>query len=220
MKRTLILLTVGLALLLLGRLLFRSSDDPAAAAQAAFLRGDYAGAVTEYQRAAADTSDLGGVAHNQAAALYRLERYDDADGRYRCAAANGDALRAARADYDRGNCALRQACRGEGAPEPRLLDQAAGHFRDCLDRESKDAGDAKLFADARHNLELAKLLQTPAASQDRAAADRPDKNDRQNADEGKAGAEARADPAGGAADASKTPQKLTAKADTDDLCPH
>jgi tetratricopeptide (TPR) repeat protein len=219
MKRTVILVTVGLALVILGRWLFRSSQDPAAAANEAFLRGDYARAVNEYQRAAADTSDLGGVAHNQAAALYRLERYDDADGRYQCAAANGDALREARADYDRGNCALRQACRGDGSPDPRLLDQAAEHYRACLDRESSDAADAKLFADARHNLELTKLLQSPDAILDKTTADMPDKNDPQHLESHSERASG-LKPEATESDPLKTPQKLIAKAEADDLCPH
>jgi hypothetical protein len=158
MKRAAIILAAGLGLVALSLWLFRGGENPVAQAQEAYQRGDYATAVRAYQQAAPDCADLPALAANQAAALYRLDRYGDADGRYRLAESSSDSLRAARAAYDRGNCALRQACQASGAPDPALLDRAAEQFRACLALEPQNGDADQVFADARYNLELAKLV--------------------------------------------------------------
>jgi hypothetical protein len=161
MKRTAIVMAAGLALVALSLWLLRGGAEPAIQAREAYQRGDYASAVREYQKAAPECPDLGAVAANQGAALYRLDRYGDAEGRYRLADSGGADVRAARAAYDRGNCVLRDACQGDGAPDSARLEQAAQHYRACLAREPEIADGGDLFADARHNLELTKLLRNP-----------------------------------------------------------
>jgi tetratricopeptide (TPR) repeat protein len=177
MKRNAIVLVVGLALVALSVWLYRGNDDPAATAYAAYQSGDYATAVREYQRAAPECPDLGAIAVNQAAALYHLDHYSEADGRYQFAESSGDEARAAQAAYDRGNCALRQALQGEGPPDTKLLEQAAEQFRACLSQESIAPNAGTVFADARYNLELTKLLQAPPPSANQAKENDPDKND-------------------------------------------
>lgn len=179
MKRTAIVLAVGVALVVVAGWLFRGNDDPATQARAAYERGDYAAAIREYQRAAAECPDVGALAVNQAAALYRMERFSDADGRYQFAEANGNDLRAAQAAYDRGNCSLQQASKDGGTPDKELLDQAAAQYRACLERETAVPDAGSLFNDARHNLEIIKLLQAPPPSQDVAKDGEPEKGDSQ-----------------------------------------
>src|SRR5262245_28594574 len=125
MKRTAIVLIVGFGLAALSLWLSRGGSDPAVEAREAYEKGDFAAAVHAYQSAAPACSDLGALAANQAAALYRLNYYNEAEGRYRIAETSSDDSRAARAAYDRGNCALRQATQAEGKPDLALLDRAA-----------------------------------------------------------------------------------------------
>jgi len=158
MKRTAIVLAAGLGLVALSLWLMRSRPDSAMRAHDAYQRGDFVAAVGAYQEAAPECSDLGELAACQAAALYRLDRFADADGRYRISESDGDEGRGARAAYGRGNCALRQACQTDQTLDETLVGQAAEHFRACLDREPKTIDAGNLFADARHNLELIKLL--------------------------------------------------------------
>jgi hypothetical protein len=184
MKRTAIVLIVGLGLAALSLWMARGGTDPTVEARDAYQQGDYARAVRAYQTAAAECADLGALAANQAAALYRLDHYNDADGRYRLAETSDDELRAARAAYDRGNCALRRAIPPDGKIDMAMLDRAAEQFRSCLGRESH-AGEAdSVFADARHNLELTKLLRNPSAPDAKAsenAKQDDDKGDPQHA---------------------------------------
>src|SRR5262245_35153617 len=106
MKRAGIILAVGIGLVVVGYWLSRSGPSPVVDADNAYQRGDYVSAVYEYQKAASECAEVSALAANQGAALYRLERYDDADARYQVAESGGDDLRAARAAFDRGNCAL------------------------------------------------------------------------------------------------------------------
>jgi hypothetical protein len=162
MKRTVIILAAGLGLVVLSFWLMHSRPDLTMRAHEAYQRGDFGAAMRAYQEAAPECSDLGDLAACQAAALYRLDRYEDADGRYRIAESDDDEGRTARAAYGRGNCALRQACQIEQTLDQRLLDKAAAHFSACLDWEVKTTDAGNLFADARHNLELIKLLRQRA----------------------------------------------------------
>jgi hypothetical protein len=157
MKRILIALVIGLLLLEAGRRLCRPADEAAAAGTAAYQAGDYTRAEARFRQAEQSAPQSASAAHNHAAALYQLRRYDDADHTYE-RSAEGDALHAARADYDRGNCAFREACAEEGTADPALLQRAVGHYETCLAREGDTPPAASLFDDARHNLELAKLI--------------------------------------------------------------
>jgi hypothetical protein len=230
MKRSAIVLAVGVALMVVAGWLFRGNADPATQARAAYERGDYAMAVREYQRAAAECPDVGALAVNQAAALYRMEHFSEADGRYQFAQSNGNDLRAAQAAYDRGNCALQQVGKNEGTPDNELLDQAADQYRACLERQQSVTDAGSLFADARHNLEIIKLLQVPPPSQDQAKGGEPDQSDPQHVaqNESKRGdaAEQNGDSGQAAADASEESQpgetlaSLMSRRDEEDyLCP-
>jgi len=168
MKRTVIIATAGLSLVALNLWLLRGGAGPAIDAREAYQRGDYAAAVREYQRAAPDCGDLAAVAANQGAALYRLDRYGDAAKRYQLAESAGADARAARAAYDGGNCVLRESCQDAKGPDSTMLEQAVQHFRACLARETEIADAGDLFSDARHNLELIKLLQVPAPAEQQA----------------------------------------------------
>ncbi len=167
MKRIVIVVLAGLALVALSNWLMPTGGDPLAQAQQAYQQGDYTSAVQSYQQAAPQCADLAALAANQAAALYRLQRFDLADQRYELAETHGDALRSAQAAYDRGNCALHEACRNGGTPDFAALDRAAEQYRDCLRHESDVPGAEALFADARHNLELTKLLRNPASPEEK-----------------------------------------------------
>lgn len=169
MKRILLGLLVGLALLAVGRRLRSPADEMAAEGNDAYHRGDYAGATQRYEKAV-PTSVPSLVAHNHAAALYRQERFEEADRQYE-RSATGSEWQAARAAYDRGNCALSQATHADST-DRELLTKAAEEYRACLQHENnlKDAG--QLFADARHNLELAKQLSTSAHEAAQSPADR------------------------------------------------
>jgi tetratricopeptide (TPR) repeat protein len=134
-------------------------DDLVRQGNAAFARGDYGLAADLYGRAEERTSDPGLVAFNEATALYQLGRYREAELHYlRC---QGDAAgpRLGRLLYNLGNSVLKQR-----HPSPLRLREAIRHYEECLQQESRDA---ELAADARHNLEVARLLlQKSKASQE------------------------------------------------------
>jgi len=156
-KRILLGLVIGLALLEVGRRLDRPADAAAAAGLAAYNAGDFARAEARFRQAEQGAPDPSVAAANRAAALYRLARLDDADQTYQ-RSADGNPAHAARAAYDRGNCAFGKACAEEGTAEPALLEQAAALYEACLALEDKTPPAGLLFDDARHNLELAKLI--------------------------------------------------------------
>ncbi len=157
MKRVLPGLLIGLVLLAAGRHLRAPGDTLAVEGNAAYAHGDFATAADRYAQAIASVSDPAPVAHNYAAALYRQGRFEEADHRYEQSAAGGNDLRTARAAYDRGNCALAQAVHGDSTDRALVL-KAAEEFRAALQQEGTLTGTGQLFADARHNLELAKRL--------------------------------------------------------------
>ena len=171
MRRMVALLLTGLALAALGLLAGRWQQYPVAAGCEAYRRGDYAAAAEHFDQARQAGKDSPLLSHNQGAALYQLQRYGDADDRYQEAGAKGSALEAARAAYDRGNCALRRACGRDGAPDPKLLGEAIQHYQSCLDRRPAVGDAGTLFDDARHNLEMAKLL--TAKQEDKPDATKP-----------------------------------------------
>jgi hypothetical protein len=157
MKRILIGLVIGLLLLEAGRRLYRPADQATAAGIAAYHAGDFTQAEARFHQAEQETADKAPAAHNRAAALYRLRRYQDADPSYQ-RSADDEALHAARAAYDRGNCAFSDACKDEGTADPELLQRAAQQYETCLAREGSTTDAGPLFDDARHNLELTRLI--------------------------------------------------------------
>lgn len=132
-------------------------------ANASFLRGDIDDADRLYAAAEEKTTDPGLVAFNRAAVLFQQGEYRNAELHY--ARVLDDAAcpvdRAARAWYNRGTCLLR---RGVSAAVYR---SAIACLERCLE---STAADEPLKADARHNLELAKILWNDA----RKATSKPD----------------------------------------------
>jgi tetratricopeptide (TPR) repeat protein len=120
-------------------------------ANAAFLRDELAAAEPLYAAAEERTADPGLVAFNKAAVLFQKGEFREAELHYARVLDDKSCPpdRAARAWFNRGTCLLK---RGGGAPVYR---SAVACFERCLDLNPPDA---PLQADARHNLELAKLL--------------------------------------------------------------
>jgi Ca-activated chloride channel homolog len=130
-------------------------------ASEAFARDDFQRALELCEQAAERTTDPGLVAFNKAAALYRLGLIEDDEQRaqayfheaarhYRLCLEDAAGERRARALFDLGNALLQQA----RDTDARLLEQAIGAYEQCLE-EPAETG---LLDDARHNLELAKVL--------------------------------------------------------------
>jgi tetratricopeptide (TPR) repeat protein len=140
-----------LALLLAGAAPEQTPEELVRLGNAAFEREEYAVAVDLYARAEEHITNPGLVAHNKAAALYRLSRYDEAARSYESCLEEATGLRRAALLYDLGNCRLHQS---EGTRAERLQ-HAVECFSQCLRQEGIDQS---LREDARHNLEVAKLM--------------------------------------------------------------
>jgi hypothetical protein len=127
------------------------ADDLIRQANAAFLAGDIDQSEALYAAAEERTGDPGLVSFNKAAVLFQKGEYREADIHY--ARTLDDAAcpadRAARSWFNRGVCLVH---RGGSAA---VLRTAIACFERCLDAGKLDS---LLQADARYNLELAKLL--------------------------------------------------------------
>jgi hypothetical protein len=211
MKRILIGLVIGLLLLEAGRRLYRPADEAAAAGGAAYRAGDFATAEARFHEAEREASDKAPAAYNRAAALYRLRRFDDADHSYQ-RSSDSEALHAARADYDRGNCAFAEACKEEGTADPDGLQKAARQYEACLAREDSTTAAGSLFDDARHNLELTRLILSEYAEQNQQTAegDKPEADKPEVAKDDPFAPSNAANPSPDA-DGQKQPQKDVAK---------
>jgi tetratricopeptide (TPR) repeat protein len=119
---------------------------------AAFERQEYEVALKLYGQAEAIILTPDTVAFNKAAALYRLRRYRDAQLHYEYCLDEADTARRAFVFYNLGNCLLQQAQASENLAQFR---EAVDRFERCLREPNIEAG---LAENARHNLELAKLL--------------------------------------------------------------
>jgi tetratricopeptide (TPR) repeat protein len=136
-------------------------------AGAAYRSGDYARAADLYKQAEDRATDPGMVALNRAAVKYRLALADggeddlkEAEQLYRCCTGADDPRRP-RALYGLGNCLLLKS----GDRDLTAVRSAIGYLEQYL-REATT--DEPLAADARHNLERARLLalQIQAATPD------------------------------------------------------
>jgi Ca-activated chloride channel family protein len=119
----------------------------------AFERGHNSAALRFFEQAEEFAPDPALVAFNKAAALYRLERFEDAALHYqRCLEDNTiPAGRRSWAYFQMGNACLQES-KGTGRPH---LERALDAYRACLQMEESVA---EVRMDARHNLELARLL--------------------------------------------------------------
>jgi tetratricopeptide (TPR) repeat protein len=180
MRRRLGLLPVALlGLLLLGAAPDANVERLLRDGNAAFDRGDYEQAVEFYSQAEDRTTDPGQVAYNKATALYRLalaekeegsgdpaSRFRQAEDYYRRGAEGADEPRRSRALFGLANSLVQ----GRSA-EARSLLQAVRCYRECL-----RSPDPQIAEDARHNLELAKLLWLRVRAKDARQSENENKN--------------------------------------------
>jgi tetratricopeptide (TPR) repeat protein len=153
-----------LALALIGAAPSANVEDLLRQGNQAFARKDYAAAVALYTRAEAHATDPGHVAFNKAAALYEQGEFRQAERAYRCALEGAVEPRLGQARYGLATCLVRQG-RELG---PNALREAVFLYEQCLRQEDIDPD---LATDARHNLELAKLLWVEVQASE---ADRPE----------------------------------------------
>lgn len=147
----------ALALLLVSASLPSDAERWLRLGNAAFERGAYAEAAGFYERAEETTTDPGLVALNQAAALYRLGRFRDAELHYLRALEDAAGERRGRAFFDLGN-ALVQESQGIDAG---MIDRAIASYESCL-REPLTLGE--LRDDVEFNLQVARDLRQRAKS--------------------------------------------------------
>jgi tetratricopeptide (TPR) repeat protein len=130
------------------------------AGNAAFAAGDFGRAAALYEQAQERASDPAQATFNLAAAKYRLALQDndaaalrEAEQYYRCCVGPEDPRRA-RALFGLGNCLLRRAS-GGAALDANGLRVASACYQRCLGDAQTDPA---LAAEARHNLQRARLL--------------------------------------------------------------
>ena len=132
----------------------------------AYARGDFATAEAAFHQAAEQTTDPGLVAFNQAVVAFHRGHFRVAEQGFTCCLA--DAIippeRRVLAQYNRGVCWLK-------------LGNNAANYRSAIDDFTavlaSPVAPAELLADARHNLEVAKLFWAQAQSNQ----PRPDRGD-------------------------------------------
>jgi tetratricopeptide (TPR) repeat protein len=118
----------------------------------AFEDGQYMRAVACYERAIELGDEPGRIAFNLGVAFFQLGKYRDAERFFRSAGeSDGAAARRLRAVYNLGVCLMNVA---DGKDADRLA-EAISCFARCV---RDDSAAAELKADARTNLEIAKLL--------------------------------------------------------------
>lgn len=183
MTRRLGLLCLGvLALGLLGAAPDNAAvEDLLRRGNAAFEAGNYSTAADLYDKAEVRATDPGQVAYNRATALYRLALAEEdmtqrlkllraAELDYRCSAAAAEEPRRSRALFGLANSLLQG--RGDEVAATRA---AIRYYRDLLRGGHLEAS---LADDARHNLELAKLLWLKAKEKKDSSPDK-DRNENQ-----------------------------------------
>ena len=135
---------------------------------AAFEQGDWQAALDAYRQAEERSVDPGLVAFNEAAALYRLGRYREAELHYLRCRDDAAGERRARVEYDLANAIVQQA----QDRDAKRLEEAIASYEDCLRRAP--AG-SELAEAAGFNLRLARALLVQAkAAKDRPKSDNPD----------------------------------------------
>jgi tetratricopeptide (TPR) repeat protein len=137
----------------------RAPEELTRTGNAAVARGDWPAADALFAAAEERTADPGLVAFNRAAVFFHRRQFDQAEQHYTRSLDDRDAppARRAKALYNRGVCLLKQG----GLTKLRT---AIDSFERCL---AAAADDAALTADAKHNLELAKLLWAEARAKER-----------------------------------------------------
>jgi len=139
------------ALALLGAAPELTPEDLVRQGNAAFAREDFELAVKLYTQAEERITNPGLVASNKGAALCRLGDFDAAARHYEAALSDATAGRRAALLFNLGNCRLQQS-RGSDA---KRLQEAVDCYSLCM---RQNGVEEPLKTDARHNLELAKML--------------------------------------------------------------
>ncbi len=172
-----------LALGFLGAAPVEDADSLVRRGNAAYANGDYQAAVDLFSQAEEYTTDPGLVAFNEAAALYRLGRYADAEAHYLRSRGDATGARLARVLFDLGNTVL-QLARDQ---DIKGIKRAIGYYEECLRQE---VAGPELREDATFNLQLAKelLARARAAKGSQDPDESPDGSDRSRDDQANQGA--------------------------------
>lgn len=137
----------------------RAAEDRIRAGNAAAARDEFAIAEGHFAAAEELTTDPGLVAFNKGAVAFRQKNWRDAEAHFTRALDDRACPpeRRAKALYNRGACLIHRGGLAE-------LRAAIDSFERCL---ASPVADAALVADARHNLEIAKLLWVEAVKRER-----------------------------------------------------
>jgi hypothetical protein len=137
-------------------------EDALRRGNAAYERGDYDVAASAYAEAETRTTDPGLAAFNKATALYQEKLYRESERAFRCTLEDAAGPRRTGALYGLGSALVQQG-RERGAG---VLHEAIRCYEACLLQMNITA---EMADDARHNIELAKLLITliPPKSSDK-----------------------------------------------------
>jgi len=197
---TRILLLLALPVLIAGT----QPQDALRRGNLAYDRGDYESAIRAYLEAESTITDPGLAAFNKATALYQKGMYRDAEQAYRCALEDAVGSRRTFALYGLGSALVQQG-RERGAE---VLREAVRSYEACI--QQKDTG-ADLADDARHNIELAKMLiaTIPPKSSDKPNTRPDEKQEKPNPPQPRATPESGEEPVGkGKADSRGEKQRV------------
>jgi tetratricopeptide (TPR) repeat protein len=132
----------------------------------AVARQKYADALKLYEQAEGQATDPGLVAFNEGVAFFQQGDYARAETQFRLARQDATGRRRVWADYDLAASLIQAA----GDREAAKLAEAITLLEACL---RSDDADERLAANARHNLELAKLLWLQAKARPNPRKDKP-----------------------------------------------
>ena len=165
----------------------------------AFERGQYQKALGHFGIAEERITDPGLASFNKATALYQLGRYREAELHFRRCQEDAVGRRRAHLLFNLANCLLQQP----GNRDIRKLKEAISLYEGCLQDESADASQSQ---NARHNLELTRLLLAKARSARKESdstdddqtheSRKPEEATNDPGDQGKEGRQANPDPRG------------------------
>jgi len=142
-----ILLLLAIPILIAGT----RPEDALRRGNMAYEHGDYESAVRAYAEAESTITDPGLAAFNRAAALYQKGMFRDSEHAFRCTLEDAVGQRRTFALYGLGSALVQQG-RERGAE---VLRDAIRSYEACIQRDDINAD---LADDARHNIELAKML--------------------------------------------------------------
>jgi tetratricopeptide (TPR) repeat protein len=148
-------------------------DELVRQANDALSRKQYPEALKLYDRAEERATDPGLVAFNQGVTLYQKGDYAAAEVHFRLARQDATGRRQLCSGYNLAASILQEP----GEADAAKLAEAVRLFEDC---SRNDEADERLTADARHNLELAKMLWVQANARPSPRKDNQPKDDEEN----------------------------------------